>query len=144
MASPTYAATLQKAQAGKLNFSDFIAWWANATFGTDKHTLATQVRAILAAATKTEATQDWIKNKYVTVDANDNIGVTSSTVEAYPGQSVIVGASDLGAGAVEAAGGVLSAMSKWFINNLVRLGEIAVGIVIVAVGANAALKGKSQ
>jgi hypothetical protein len=36
----------------------------------------------------------------------------------------------------------LSGFGKWFGNNLVRLGEIAVGALIVGVGVNAVLKGK--
>jgi len=144
--STSYTQTLARAQAGTLSFPQFITYWTARAFSASASQVTTEVSAILAAVQVTEPTQTWVKDGWVSIK-DGQVSVTTKTVQAYPGQGTIGGVGQSASNALDAALTPIQVLQKLAsaltnANTWARVAEFAVGGILVAVGANAMLKGR--
>lgn len=144
--STSYTQTLARAQAGTLSFPQFVTYWTARSFSASASQVLSEVTTILAAVNVTEPTQTWVKNGWVSIK-DGQVSVTTQTTQAYPGQGTIGGLGQGASNAVDAALTPIQIFQKLAsaltnANTWARVAEFAVGGILVAVGANAMLKGR--
>lgn len=130
--APTYAETIALANAGKLTFRQFTDWWTTASFAESQGTQVAHVQAILNTVDRTEPSQAWVKDHYVTI-VNGQVSVTTKIKGGVP--KVLGDAASGGAAAVSSITSIvdflklLTSPALWL-----RVAEVLLGMLLVGAG----------